>query len=66
MTNNNPTSDDAPTSGRELIRQLLSTSPIVGHLGIHLTDKPCILGVCWVERRAAAIKRLIFGYGTTW
>ena len=38
MTNNKPTSDDAPTSGGEFIRQLLSTSPFVGHLGIRLTD----------------------------
>ncbi len=26
--------------------------------------KPCILGVRWTERRAAAIKRLLFGYET--
>ena len=38
MTNNSPTSGDAPTSGADFIRQFLPTSPFLGHLGIRLTD----------------------------
>jgi uncharacterized protein (TIGR00369 family) len=33
-----PTSGNAPVSGADFIRQVLPTSPYVGHLGIRLTD----------------------------
>ena len=34
----NPDESAAPTSGAELMRQLLPTSPYVGHLGMRLVD----------------------------